>query len=160
IERDLADVGDAVAPDLQVRGGIAAHGRERALPDAIAAHDHVGGAKHVDGVAVLARAAGAVGDVLDAVVDDQRTVVAARRAPDLNAVVAGAIDPVARDHEAARIERMDGDVGRIRERGVDHLAVGGGADEAVAAGAPDLAVGYLDAAAIFQLHETAPFGQR
>ena len=39
------------------------------MADAVAAHDHVAGAKRIDGVAVLAGAAGAVGDVLDAVVD-------------------------------------------------------------------------------------------
>ena len=46
------------------------------MADAVAAHDHVAGAKRVDGVAVLAGAAGAVGDVLDAVVDHDGAVVA------------------------------------------------------------------------------------
>src|SRR5262249_28505150 len=94
IERDLARVADAVAFDLDVGGGVAAHRSEGAVADAIAARDHVRCAKYVDGVAVLARAAGAVVDVLDPVVDHEGAVVALGRAPDLDAVIAGAVDTV------------------------------------------------------------------
>jgi hypothetical protein len=54
---------------------------ERAIPDSVAAHDHIGGARHVDGVAVLAGPAGTRVDVLDTVVDHDGAVVARRRAP-------------------------------------------------------------------------------
>ena len=90
IQRDLADVADAVAGDLDVGRRIAAHRRIIAIADAVAAHDDVAGAKRVDGVAVLAGAAGAGLDVLDAVVEHQRAVVADRGAQDLDAVVVGA----------------------------------------------------------------------
>src|SRR6202008_1440489 len=93
------------------RGGIAAHRGERRAGDDIAAHDHIGGAEDVDGVAVLAGAAAARGDVLDAVVDHERAVLALFRAPDLDAVVAGALHNVAADRQPAGIEREDGGVG-------------------------------------------------
>ena len=60
VDRDFAEAGAGVADDLQVRGGIAAHRRESGIADAVAAHDHVVGAKDVDGVAVLAGSAGLV----------------------------------------------------------------------------------------------------
>src|SRR5215510_1145636 len=160
VERDLAHVDDAVALDVDVGGGVAAHGGEGAVLDPVAAHDHVAGAKDVDRVAVLPRAAGAVGDVLDAVVGDDGAVVAGGRAPDLDAVVAGAADAVARDHQSAGIERMQGDVGAVGNGRVDHRAVDGDADQAVAPGLPDLAIRNLDAPAVLQLHQAAPFRQR
>ena len=159
IERDLAHVGDAVAFDLEVRGGIAAHRRERAVADAVAAHDHIGGAEYVDGVAVLAGAAGAVVDRLDAVVDDHGAVVAGSAAPDLDAVVAGAGNGVARDQQRARIEGMDRDVGAVGQDRVDDLAVDRGAGDGGAAGAEDFAIGDLDAADVLEMHEAAPLGQ-
>ena len=91
IQRHLADVADAVARDLDVGRRIAAHRRIIAIADAIAAHDHVAGAKRVDGVAVLSGAAGAGLDVLDAVVEHLRAVVADRGAQDFDAVVVGAV---------------------------------------------------------------------
>src|SRR5262249_14783129 len=100
IQRDLARVGDDVAFDVDVGGGVAAHRREGAIVDAVAAYDHVAGAKHVDGVAVLAGAAGAVVDALDAVVSDDRAIVARLFTPDLDSVIAGAADRVARNQQA------------------------------------------------------------
>ena len=47
VERDLAQSRAGIADDLQVRRGIAAHGRERGAADAVAAHDDVAGAEHL-----------------------------------------------------------------------------------------------------------------
>ena len=67
---------------------------------------------------------------------------------------------VARDQEAAAVERMDRDVGDVGEPVVGDLAVDRDAHDAVAAGADDLAIGDPDAAAVLELHEAAPLGQR
>src|SRR4029077_7325211 len=72
IERDLADIADAVARYLNIGCRIAAHRRIIAVADAITPHDHVAGAEGIDGVAVLPGATGAGLDVLDAVVGNQR----------------------------------------------------------------------------------------
>ena len=58
-----------------------------------------------------------------------------------------------------RIEHVDGNIRGLGDRRVDHLAIDRNADDAVAPGAPDLAIGDLDAPAAFQLHESAPLRQ-
>src|SRR5262249_39752851 len=141
VERDLADVAARVADDLDRRGGVAAHGRERAVADAVAAHDHASGAVRVDAVAELAGAARDVANVLHAVVEHHGAVLARDLAQDLDAVVAGLAHDVARDGEAAGLERDDGDVGGARDRAAADLAGNAFERNAVAAGADDLAVG-------------------
>src|SRR6185437_2232062 len=64
IKRDLADVADAVADDLDVGGRIAAHRGVIAIADAVAAHDDVAGAKRIDGIAILSGATRASLDIL------------------------------------------------------------------------------------------------
>src|SRR5262249_21959966 len=67
IDGDLANIGHAVADDLDIRRRVAANTGEVAIADAVAADDDVGSAKSVDGVAVLTRAAGTGNNVLDAI---------------------------------------------------------------------------------------------
>ena len=104
IKRDLAEAGAGVADDLQVGRGVAAHRGESGVADAVAAHDDIVGAEHVDGVAVLAGAAGFVHDVFDAVVDDERAVIAGLAAPDQDAAIAGAAHGIAGDAQPARVD--------------------------------------------------------
>src|SRR6185369_16575716 len=91
--------------------------------NSVAAHDDIAGAEHVDGIAVLARAAGHVVDVLDAVVDHERAVVAFLRPVHQNATVTGAAHDVVLDRQAARVERVDGNVRGLRDGGVGHRAL-------------------------------------
>ena len=107
VEGKLAHVADGVSFDVQVGSGIAAHRREGAVFDPVPANDHIGRAKDVDAVAVLTRAARTIADVGNAVVDDNGAVVAARGAPDLDAVIAGAIDKVTRDHKTAGVDDVN-----------------------------------------------------
>src|SRR5882724_3574179 len=156
INRDLADVAYTVAGDLDVRRRVAAHAGVVAIFDAIASDDDVAGAQGVDGVAVLPGAAGARFDVLDAVVRDQRAVVADRRAQDFDTVVAGACDAVARDDQAFRIERHD-----RRHRGVaDDVAADIALDlfepDRATAAADDLAIGDANVAAGEAVDQPAP----
>src|SRR6266542_6984217 len=104
IQRHFLEAAAGIADHLDVRGGIAAHGGKGGVSDAVAAHDDVGCAEYVDGVAVLARAAAARGDILDAIVDHERAVVACLRPPDQDADVACLPDAVAADRQAARVE--------------------------------------------------------
>src|SRR5207248_6474358 len=110
IDRNLAKVGRGVAGDLDVGGCVAAHRRIGGAADAVAAHDDIAGAEDVDGVAVLAGTTGGVIDILDAVVDDERAVVALLRPVHENAAVAGAAHDVVLDRQAARIQLLDGDI--------------------------------------------------
>ena len=95
IKRDLAHIRHGIAFDMQVRGRIAAHGREGAIRDTIAAYDDIAGAKDIDGVAILAGTAGAVGNILDTVTGDDGAVVTFLASPNLNAVIGRACDSVA-----------------------------------------------------------------
>ena len=108
----------------------------------------------------MARAAGAVADIFDPVVDDDRAVIAVHGAPDLDAVVARAIDPVARNQEARGVEDMNCSIGNVCERCAAHLAAGRDADEPAAARILDLAVGDADGRTGFELHQTATVWQR
>src|SRR5207302_8317294 len=108
--------------DRQIGGGIAAYRRERAIPDAVAADADIGGTKDIDSIAVLARAARAIGDRVDDIVGDDGAVVASGRTPDLDAVVAGAVDDVARDHETACVDAVDGGVDAVGERRAGDVA--------------------------------------
>src|SRR5262249_53839721 len=157
VERDFAHVADTVGLDRKVGGGIAAHRGECAVLDAVAAHAHIAGAEYVDAIAVLARAAGAIEDRLDAVVDDEAAVVARLAAPDLDAVVTGAGDRVARDQEPARVERMDRDIDSVADRHAGDLAVNRTAVNCRSPGAGDRAIDDLDGAGALQMHEPAPF---
>src|SRR5690242_3840267 len=92
---------------MDVRRGVATHRGEIAIADAIAAYHDIAGAIGVDGVAVLAGAAGTCLDVLDPVAFDQRAVIADRVAQDFDAVLRCPADGVAGYPKAARIERND-----------------------------------------------------
>src|SRR5205807_3140923 len=101
-------------------------------------------------------AAGAGLDVLDAVVGDQRAVVADVRAQDLDAVVVGAGDGVAGDAETPGVERH-----HCRHRDVGKDVAGDVAGyllepDAAAAGAGDLAIGDADVAAAEDMDQPAP----
>jgi hypothetical protein len=117
------------------------------------------GAVDVDGVAVLAGAAGARGDVLDAIVDHQGAVVAGLRPPHQDAVVAGPSHRVAGELQAARIEREDAGTLGACDGGAGHLALAGLQHDAVAAGGHDLAFGDAHAAGVREVHEAAALGE-
>src|ERR1700737_1688781 len=127
VDRDFAERRAGVVGDLVV-------GR-RIMP-----------AIHVDRVSVLSRAAGLRRDVLDAVVDHLRAVVAFLRAPYLNAVVGDIADGVARDDKAARVERMDRSAKRTRDGRAGDLALDAFEHDTVAARADDLAIADRDPA--------------
>src|SRR5262249_16903432 len=103
------------------------------------------GAKGVDAVAELARAARHVAHVRDAIVEHHGAVLARNAAYDLDPVVAGRSHAVARDRQSARVERQDRDVGRIHDRAAEYLARDALEIDAVAARRIDLAI--LDARA-------------
>ena len=159
IQRDLAEPAAGIADDLQVRGSVAAHRREGGIANAVAAHDHIVGAKNVDGVAPLAGSAGFVHHAFDAVVDDQGAVVAGRAAPHQNAAVAGSADGVAGNLQPARIDRENGGVAAVdrvgRDFALDHLE-----RHAVAPGIDDLAIGDAHGAALRHVQKPAAFRQR
>src|SRR4029453_10922031 len=139
---------------------IAAHRRIVAVLDAIAAHDDIAGAEGVDGVAILAGAAGAGLDVLDAVVEHERAVITDCGAQDLDAVVVGAQDRVARDDQAKRIERDHSRGGDISEDVARDVAGDLLEPDAVAAAGGDVAIGDADVAPAEAMHEAAPLRQR
>src|SRR5690606_41131873 len=64
---------------------IAAHGREGDVRDPVLPDVYAARAEDIDGVAVLARAAVARRDVLDAIADHEGPVFAGLRTPDLDA---------------------------------------------------------------------------
>jgi len=66
VERHFAEQRAGVFRDAHAGRSIAAHRGEHAVMEAIAAHGHVAGAKHIDAVAVLAGAAVSRADLLDA----------------------------------------------------------------------------------------------
>src|ERR1700737_341998 len=146
VDRDFAERRAGVVGDLDVGRRIAAHRRERRIADTVAAHADIMRAIHVDRVAVLSRAAGLRRDVLDAVVDHLRAVVAFLRAPYLNAVVGDIADGVARDDKAARVERMDRSAKRTRDGRAGDLALDAFEHDTVAARADDLAIADRDPA--------------
>src|SRR6202011_2961279 len=125
---------------------IAAHGRVVAIADAVAAHDDVAGAKRVDGVAVVAGAAGAGLDVRDAVVEHLRAVVADGGAQDFDAVVVGTLNGVARNQQALRVERYDRGGGGIGDDVAADVAGDVLEPDAVATAAGDFAIGDADVA--------------
>src|SRR5262249_44500922 len=130
------------------------------VPDTVAAHDHVAGAEGVDGVAVLAGAAGTGLDVFDTVVEHQRSIVADRGAQDLDAVVVRAQDRVARDDQA---ERVEGDNGRRGDVGEDVLRDVAGdllEPDAVAAARNDIAIVDANVTSAEAMHEAAALRQR
>jgi hypothetical protein len=126
----------------------------------IAAHDHVGGAKDVDRVTVLAAATGARTGVLDPVVGNQTAVAALVALPDANAAVAGFGDDVGRDQQAAAVVAEQRVVRGASDRVVRHFAVATFERHAVAAGAGDFAIGDADGFHVIEVHERAPGGQR
>jgi hypothetical protein len=160
IERHLAETRADVAGDLQVGGGVAAHRREGRPLDAVAAHTDVAGAKDVDGVPVLPRPAGAGRDILDAVVEHQRAVIARLRAPHQDAVVAGAPNRVAGDSEALGIAREDRGTRCIRDARGGHLALGPLEQDAVSARVHERAVADAHPARLGETDEGASFRQR
>src|SRR4051794_12021114 len=117
-------------------------------------------AEDVDGIPVLARATALRRDVVDAIVDDLRAVVARRRAPHLNAVVGRITDGVAGDDEATRIERMDGCAQRAGDRGGGDLTFDSFEYNSIAARAQHFAIADRDSAAIGELDQAAVLGQR
>src|SRR5690606_35631028 len=76
-----------VGDDLHVAGAVGADGREGAVGDVIVGDDDVAGAEDVDAVAVLAGAAAARRDALDAVAGDDGAVAAGLPATDQDAAV-------------------------------------------------------------------------
>ena len=96
--------------------------------------------------------AGAVVDRLDVVVDHDGAVVARRRAPDLDAVVAHIVERVARDQEAAAVQRMDGGIRNVSQPAIGDLAIDRDAHDAIAAAANNFAMGDAHAAAVFELY--------
>ena len=98
--------------------------------------------------------------IFDTVVDDDRAVIAVDGAPDLDAVVARAIDPVARNQETRSVEDVNCSIGNVGERRAAHLTAGRDADEPAASGILDLAVGDADGRTGFELHQTATVRQR
>jgi hypothetical protein len=128
--------------------------------DAVAAHDDIAGAEDVDGVAVLAGATGDVVDILDAVVDDERTVVALLRPVHQNAAVAGAAHDVILDRQAARIERIDCNVRGLGDGGAGHRALDLKQTDTAAARTRDLAIHDAKVAALFEDHQSAVLRQR
>ena len=159
IKRDLAEAAAGVADDLQVGSGVAAHGGESRVADTVAAHDDVVGAEHVDGVAVLAGAAGLVHDVFDAVVDDDRAVIAGLAAPDQDAAIAGTAHGIAGDAQPARIDREDRGISRI-DRVPGDVAGDGLERDAVAAGIDNLAIGDAHGTALRQMQQPTPLRKR
>jgi hypothetical protein len=159
VERNFPEAAAGITDDLQVRGGVAAHRGESGIANAVAAHDHVVGAKDVNGVAPLAGSTGFVHDAFDAVVDDQSAVVARRAAPDQNAAIAGAVDRVAGNLQAARIDRENRRVaaadGVVGDFALDRLE-----RNSVAPGIDDLAIGHTDRAPLRYLQQAAAFRQR
>ena len=74
------------------------------------------GAKDADRVAVGSVAAGVGADALDAIVPDDRAVISRRRAPDLQAVGAAAVDVIVRDRQPRRIETVQRRLRQVAER--------------------------------------------
>src|SRR5207253_4793178 len=136
-----------------------AHRRIGGAADAVAAHDNIAGAEDVDSVAVLAGAASKVVDILDAVVDDERAVVALLRPVHENAAVAGAAHDVVLDRQAACIQRIDGDIRGLRDRGIGHCALDLEQTDTAAARARDLAIHDTDVAALFKDYQSAVLRQ-
>src|SRR5581483_1476713 len=159
IERNLAEADAGIAGNLQVRGRIAAHGRERRPLDAVAAHHDVAGAKYIDGIAVLPGAAGARGDVLDAVVEDERAVVAGLGAPHQDAVVGALAHRVGGDPEALRIEREDAGVARAAHGRARHLAFDSLQHDPVPGRRHNLAVADAYAPTFCEMHKAALRGK-
>ena len=121
--------------------------------DDVPAHDHVAGAVGIDGIAVLARAAGPVVGVLDPVVEHQRAVMSRGRADDLDAVVSRIGEGVAVDGQARGVVGKQRHVGGVRDGGAGDLALARCEQDAVAAGAQDRAIDDPHAAARFDVQE-------
>ena len=98
-------------------------------------------------------------DAFDAVVDDQRAVVARRAAPNQDAAIAGAANRVAGNRQPARIDREDGGIAAADGVAV-HFALDRLERNAVAAGIDDLAIGDADCAALRHMQQPAAFRQR
>src|ERR1039458_714864 len=160
IDRHLVERGTVVADDLDVGRGVAADRGKGGVADVVAAHDHVGGAKDVDRVAVLAGAAAARAGVLDPVVGDRAAIRTLVALPKPDAAIAGLGDGVGGDQQAAtvvaeqRIVRRAGN-GRVRDFAVAALK-----RDAVAAGAGDLAFGDADGFHVIEVHQRAALRQR
>ena len=157
---DLSHAGAGIADDLEVRSGVATYRRIGCVADAVAAHDDVVGAIHIDAVAPLAGAALLVGDVFDAVVDNQRAVIAGFAAPDQDAAIAGAANRIAGDAEAYGVI---GENGIVRGRGDGirrHLATDLLQRDAVAAGIDDFAIGDAHRGAFRQMDKPTAIRQR
>ncbi len=105
-------------------------------------------------------AAGAGLDVLDAVVEHPRAVVADGGAQDFDAVVVGAGNGVARNQQALRVERYDRGGCCVGDDVAADVAGDILEPDAVAAAADDLAIGDPDVASPQAMHEAAPCRQR
>src|SRR6185295_11282012 len=146
--------------NADVRRGVAPNSGEHAILDAVAAHGDAAGAEYIDGVAVLPGAAVARANLLDGVVEHQRAVFAGLAAPDLDAVVAGAAHVVARDDEAAGVQRENCGVGCTDERATGDFTADAVEMEAEAAGADEFAIRHAYALAIGEGDEADSFRQR
>src|SRR5579872_4517970 len=110
--------------------------------------------------AELPRAAGAGLDILDAVVGDQRAVVADRRPQDLDAVVVGTPDRVARDDQPLGVERYDRGRSDVGEDIAADVAGNLLEPDAVAAAVADFTTADADIAAAQAMDQAIPRRQR
>ena len=90
--------------------------------DAVVGDGDTAAPEYVDTIAVLAVASIIGGDTLDAIADDERSILAAIRGPDLNRVVADIVEMVAGDLEAFGIEREQSGLAKIAKAAVDDAA--------------------------------------
>ena len=121
-DRGFGDARAIVVGDRDVVAGIVAHRAEGAIGDAIIGDSDAAAAENVDAIAVLAVAAVIGSDALDAIADDERSVFAAIRRPDLDGVVADVVKMIAGDLEAFGIEREEPCLAEIAEALVDDAA--------------------------------------
>ena len=126
----------------------------------VAAHDHVGGAIDVDGIAVLASAAGARAGVIDAVVGDQAAVVPLDALTDTDAAIAGfgmTLAAMMRPRLSLQNSALSAAPVIVQCR---HVAVAVLERDAVAAGAGDFAIGDADGLHVIEVHQAAIVRQR
>ena len=150
---DLAEVGASVAADDDAGAAVVAHRRIGAAADRVAGDHDAAGAKDGNRRCRIARCLRSIADIADAVPRDARGVVAAGRAPNLNAVVAAALDAVVGDDEAGRIGGKDAAGGDVANAVALDPAAAAAQAQADAGGAFDDAVGDRELADMGKVDE-------